>query len=251
MKPALSFQNKRVPQHWDEFPIGEYMLAEINNRLEPWWEQVFGYHLIKLGNLSTYIDTSGCSIKHQVNISEDTERAGIIADIDELPFVEHAVDAALLAHSLEFYPDPHHLLREAHRVLMPGGYLFITGFNPFSFCGLSRFFHFNSDKPPWSGRFFTTARVKDWLNLLGFEVLMEERFIFSSLSNRSDSVPFKAWRQYCEAHFPSFGSVYCIVAKKRVLPLTPMRPKWRSRPGFRPAVKGATFTGNRKSGHPS
>ena len=128
-----------------------------------------------------------------------------------------------------------------HRVLIPGGYLVLSGFNPLSFCGLAKALPFAKQKLPWSGRFFTPARVKDWLNLLGFEVVFEERAIYSSLARGSRLSRFTSWQSFCRHYLKPTGSVYVIVARKRVAPLTPIKPKWHARPQFNPAVRGVGF----------
>ena len=97
------------------------MAKAIEQQLSQWWPKIFGYHLLKIGSLSSALDTSACNIKHQIKLNEQQEQASVVADPDALPFLELSIDAVLLAHCLEFYPDPHHIVREAHRVLKPGG----------------------------------------------------------------------------------------------------------------------------------
>ena len=238
MKPALSFQEGPKPYSWQQFHHGDYLRAEIERKLVPWLPRMFGYHMLKLGNLSGEIATSESPIKHQVCVAEQGLFTGVIADVDELPFYEHSVDACILSHCLEYHSDPHHILREAHRTLIPGGYIVITGFNPFSLCGLAQLLPFSRQKLPWTGRFFTPSRVKDWLNLLGFEIISDERFIHSSLARGNRLSRFAAWRSFGQQYLKPMGSVYMLVARKRVAPLTPIKPKWHARPQFSP-VKGA------------
>ncbi|MBQ4814510.1 SAM-dependent methyltransferase [Pseudoalteromonas luteoviolacea] len=245
MKPALSFQQGPIPQTWGDFPHGEYVRVGIERRMSRWLPRMFGYHMLKLGCLSGQLDTSESPIDHQVCISPSAPHAGVIAEIDELPFYEHSVDACILSHCLEYHSDPHHILREAHRTLIPGGYIVITGFNPFSLCGLAHMLPFSGEKLPWSGRFFTPSRVKDWLNLLGFEIVTDERFIHASLARGSRLSRFAPWRRFCRHYLKPMGSVYMLVARKRVAPLTPIKPKWHARPKWTPAVKGARLKHSR------
>ena len=194
--------------------------------------------MLKLGNLSGELATSESPIKHQVCVAEQGLFTGVIADVDELPFYEHSVDACILSHCLEYHSDPHHILREAHRTLIPGGYIVITGFNPFSLCGLAQLLPFSRQKLPWTGRFFTPSRVKDWLNLLGFEIISDERFIHSSLARGNRLSRFAAWRSFGQQYLKPMGSVYMLVVGKRVAPLTPIKPKWHARPQFSPVKAG-------------
>ena len=167
MKPALRYQHQEPPHDWSEIPQGPIIKQHINTALKAWWPKLFGYHMLKIGNLSCELDTAECAIKHQIGVGEHSHLAGVVADIDELPFGQHTVDVAILSHCLEFYPDPHHLIREADRVLIPDGYMIITGYNPYSFCGLAKPLHVRSERFPWSGRFFTPAPYQRLVALVG------------------------------------------------------------------------------------
>lgn len=241
MKPALAFRQPDYPTSWHSLPNGELILKNIDQVLLPWWPKFFGYHLLKLGALSGELDSSSSPIKSQLTMksqlnSDNTLNKGcIIAEIDDLPLLEHSVDVCVLAHALEFSVDPHHVVREANRVLIPNGYLVITGFNPFSLVGLNQFIPYRRKQTPWNERLFSPMRVKDWLHLMGFEIQLEQRFLHSTLSGQyNKSIVGTQWQKLAAALFPSLGSVYVIVAKKRVLPLTPIKAKWQLRPSFKP-----------------
>lgn len=236
MRPALSYAQPHLPVSWQDFPAGEQIKTAIEQHLEPWWPRVFGFHLLKLGNLSGEIQSHACPIGHQVHLAVEHPAVGIVAEPDELPIAVNSIDACLLSHVLEYSQDPHHILRECHRVLLPSGYLIISGFNPFSLTGLSQLMPWHSKQLPWSGRFFSPARVCDWLQLLGFEVVNEQRFLLSRLQH-AEPQPGRV-QQWLEPKLGGIGSVYVLIARKRVLPLTPIKIKWRPRPQFAPTVKG-------------
>ncbi|MEW6999190.1 class I SAM-dependent methyltransferase [Colwelliaceae bacterium BS250] len=248
MKPALAFNEPQQPTQWTDMPNGQLIADSIEQQLKPWWARMFGYHLLKLGSLSAYINSHDSVIPHQVNVSTQRENAGVIAEIDDLPFIEHSVDACLLTHCLEFSVDPHHILREADRVIIPNGYMIISGFNPLSLAGLNQLIPFRRQELPWRGRFFTPMRVKDWLHLLGYEIMDDRRFLHSSLSsaNSAQGWFYYHWQRFADRYLNNFGSVYIIVAKKRVHPLTPIRPKWQIRPKFSP-VNVTNMGGSRRS----
>ncbi|GAA6206506.1 MULTISPECIES: class I SAM-dependent methyltransferase [Thalassotalea] len=251
MKPALAFRQPHSPASWSELPNGDLILAEINQLLAPWWPKFFGYHLLKLGALSSFVDSQTCPIKHHVALLEhqktvNDNNVAVFAEIDDLPFLEHSVDVCLLSHALEFSLDPHHVIREANRALIPNGYLVISGYNPFSLAGLNSFIPFRRQHSPWSERFFSAMRVKDWLHLMGYEILMDEKCLHSTLANNiSQGFISRHWRKFAQRFFPNFGSVYVIVAKKRVLPLTPIKPKWKLRTQLNP-VNVSTLNSSRQ-----
>lgn len=239
MKPALAFRQPHYPISWQELPNGSTVLSAIETTLKPWWEKFFGYHLLKIGALSHEVCTKSSPIKNQVSCCVTRrvggELANIVAELDDLPFLEHSVDVCLLSHALEFSLDPHHVIREANRVLIPNGYLVITGYNPLSLAGVNRVIPHRRKKEPWNEHFFSPMRVKDWLHLMGFEILSDERCIHSNLVGKmSEHFMAKCWRKLASNYFTSFGSVYVIIAKKRVLPLTPIKPKWQIRTNFSP-----------------
>jgi len=233
MKPALAFSQPTPPNDWQSFVNGELIKSTVEQQLAPWWPKFFGYHLAKIGCLSEQINTNNCAIKHQFSIVHQLNKGNIVAELDDLPLLEHSVDVCLLSHVLEFSLDPHHVIREANRVLIPNGYLVITGFNPFSLAGLNKLIPFRRKQMPWQGRFFAPMRIKDWLHLMGFEVLADKRCLHSSLASNSNThFISRYWQNFADKYLPSFGSVYIIIAKKRVLPLTPIKPKWRLQPSF-------------------
>lgn len=241
MKPALAFRQPHYPTSWRALPNGKVIKKAIELELAPWWPKFFGYHLVKVGALSSEIEILDCTIKNQVNISSKNDLVSVIGDIDDLPLQEHSVDVCLLSHTLEFSLDPHHVVREANRVLIPNGYLVLTGFNPLSLVGLNRLLPYRRSKTPWNEHFFSPMRIKDWLHLMGFEILADQRCLHSSLTGKVSTESLQQqWHLFAKNYLPSLGSVYVIVAKKRVLPLTPIKPKWQIRPAFQP-VKVTTM----------
>ena len=235
MKPALAFRQPHYPNSWQALPNGKVIKEAIEHELSFWWPKFFGYHLLKLGALSNEIEIPDCTINHRVSIGAKDTCANVIGDIDDLPMQEHSVDVCLLSHALEFSLDPHHVIREANRVLIPNGYLVITGFNPLSLVGFNRLLPYRKHKTPWNERFFSPMRIKDWLHLMGFEILADQRCLHSSLVGKVSSESLQStWNVFAKSYLPALGSVYVIVAKKRVLPLTPIKPKWQLRTEFQP-----------------
>lgn len=238
MKPALSEKQTTLPSDWGQFAQGKELAEAITRQLDPWWQQIFGYYLLKAGDLSCQLDTSQCKTSHQILLGLNAEKLDIKAETDALPVQENSVDAVLLAQTLEYSHDPHHVVREAHRVLVSDGYLLLTGFNPYSSLGMLSVMPWLKQRYPWSGRFFPASRVKDWLHLIGFEVMAEQRFFCSNMLAKE----FRRglFSQWSERYLNYFGACYLLVARKRELPLTPIRPRWRLKAEFNPIVKGVS-----------
>ncbi|MCI1898815.1 MAG: class I SAM-dependent methyltransferase [Enterobacter sp.] len=232
MKPARIPQIVSAPEHWAELPKGEYFRAALEQQLKPWFAKMYGFHLLKIGNLSAEINTESCAISHQVNVSLGGQPIQVKADPLHLPFAEKSVDACLLANTLPWCSDPHRLLREADRVLIDDGWLILSGFNPMSLMGLRKLVPVIRRKPPYNSRMFTFTRQLDWLSLLNFEVMYHSGFQVIPWTQQGGKM--------LTTHFPALGCMQLIVARKRTIPLTlnPMKQSKAKSP-IRQAV-GAT-----------
>lgn len=245
MKPARIPENFTSPHHWGQLPWGEYYRAGLEKQLQPWLAKMFGFHLLKIGNLSAEIDTSGCAISHQVNVAQQGALLQVNADPLHLSFASKSVDACLLAHTLPWCQDPHGLLREADRVLIDDGWLIISSFNPVSVLGMGKAIPFLRKRSPYNSRMFTPMRQFDWLSLLNFEVMHQRGF---------QVLPWhKQGGKMLSTHLPALGCMHVIVARKRTLPLTlnPMKNR-KAKAQIRSAV-GATrqYRTAAKPSHPA
>lgn len=119
------------------FALGELYRKALERQLNPWFTKMYGFHLLKIGNLSAEINCEACAVSHQVNVSAQgmpVQAGGPTSS----SFADKSVDVCLLAHTLPWCTDPHRLLREADRVLIDDGWLVISGFNPISLMGLRK-----------------------------------------------------------------------------------------------------------------
>ncbi|MGS2721272.1 class I SAM-dependent methyltransferase [Paraglaciecola aestuariivivens] len=233
MKTALIKTQPAKPENWQSLPLGHELKRLLESSLAETSRKIFGYHLVRLGYLSSQINLPECPIKHQVNVTAKVQNfTNMQAMASSLPISENSVDAFLLANELDFSQDPHQVLREVDRTIMPNGYLIISGFNPFSLCGLFKYLPFNQASLLHQARFFSCARIKDWLQLLGFEITEVQHLLFNELFlQRKLSRPTK-WNTWCQRNLAGFSSIYVIVARKREIPLSVIKPKWQTKTKF-------------------
>ncbi|MDU6926196.1 class I SAM-dependent methyltransferase [Franconibacter helveticus] len=232
MKPARTPAAFTAPTHWSQLPWGDFYRAALEQQLTPWLGKLYGFHLLKIGNLSAEVSTEACAISHQVNIALQGETLQVKADPLHLPFAEKSVDACLLAHTLPWCPDPHRLLREVDRVLIDDGWLILSSFSPLSLLGIGKIVPFLRRRAPYNSRMFTLMRQLDWLTLLNFEVMHHGNF---------QVLPWhRQGGRLLSTHLPALGCMQLIVARKRTIPLTinPLKAR-KARTQLRPAV-GAT-----------
>lgn len=220
-------------RQWFDTPPGSVLLKQESSALESVLSHVFGHYLVQVGFPGLDRGAVNCSsVKYHVMVTPGTpdgSPAGWIrAAPSKLPIATDSIDVLLLQHTLDFSSDPHQVLRESDRVLIPEGRLIIAGFNPWSLWGGWRFFRRRSRRVPWCGNFLSPGRLHDWLSLLGFEVESTMPLMFrpplgqNLLLNRLSLIEKVGSRWW-----PIMSGVYLLVAVKRVSTLTPMRPAWQ------------------------
>lgn len=146
---------------------------------------------------------------------------------DALPFDAASLDLVVMPHTLELAADPHRTLREVDRVLVPDGRVLVVGFNPRSLWGLrqrlghaARAVGIGRRRElylPRAGEFIAPRRLRDWLSLLSFEVEAGRYGCYIPPVRSASGVQRCAWMEQAgERWWPVFGSLYYIMAVKRV-----------------------------------
>ncbi len=212
--------------------MGSYLLEIEREHLGRVLPDMFGYHLVQVGRCGARDLAESSRIHHRLLLCQQKDRppcpGSIVAEADNLPLASDSIDVIILPHVLEFAANPHRVLREAERILIGEGHLVLLAFNPWSPWGLWRLALGWRHQAPWHGHFYGMARIRDWLSLLDFDLISVVRFAFAPPVQRAVS-NFR-WLEYLgRVLWPKLGGAMLIVARKRVLPLTPMRLRWQSR----------------------
>ncbi|AXR07040.1 methyltransferase domain-containing protein [Salinimonas sediminis] len=240
-----SAQRKKVPRYptdWSAFPGGDAIRLAVESVSDELSQRIFGYHMVKLGSLSSQISLSRCAVSHHISQTPTLSPfCSVVAQAKELPYVENSIDGFLLANELDFAQDPHQILREVDRCITQSGYVIISGFNPYSLTGLGKYLPIKRGNMLHDARCFSAPRVKDWLGLLGFEIIEQRNVLFSMLFfNQRRPLPSQ-WHNRLSRYLPWCSSVYVILARKRVWPMTTIRPKWKLKPQFSPVGASMRF----------
>ncbi len=233
---------------WFESPLGRALLAEEQEAIADGLQCVFGYHLLQLGVSGRLDLTTESRISHRFILhsqlehkeNTDKQRLGALVDFNHLPLASESIDAVLLHHGLDFSQSPHHLLREAARVIIPKGHLIVVGFNPWSlwglFASLARIFH---SQPRWRFQYLRLGRLMDWLALLDMEPIAIYKGFFRPPLAQEGAIKHLHWfeRWGKRLHLP-WGGFYMVVARKDHIPLIPIKPGWQQ---YRP-LRGLAVT---------
>lgn len=240
-------------QDWFLTAPGQYVLEWERRQVDAAVADMFGYHALQLG-VPLLNGLRDNRMPHRWLAAEapgadglkDAAEVSFYTHFSALPFPAQSLDLVLLPHALELSDDPHATLREVERTLVPEGKVVICGFNPMSLWGLRqtrghiyRRLGLNSLYLPSAGEFIGIRRLRDWLNLLGFEVEVVQFGCYRP-AVRSDQ-----WLQRCEwmdrlgaRWWPVLGSAYFLVAVKRVHGVRLLGVAWKTAPGAarKPAI---------------
>ena len=223
--------------------MGRYVAGWEQSRLDELTADIFGFNALQIGLpqiealnasrmphlwVSNTLGTEG--LQGSGEPTPEWSKISLRHDVAELPFASQSLDLVILPHVLEFAVEPHQVLREVERVLIPEGQLIVCGFNPASLWGVRQAAgrltgaHFL----PLDGNFISLPRLKDWLKLLNMEV---DRGHFGCYAPPCRTMKWLDRYNFMELAgnrwWPYFGAVYMVQAIKRVKGMRLIGPPWK------------------------
>jgi SAM-dependent methyltransferase len=191
-------------------------------------DRVFGEQLLQIGfwgHADSFLRYARTQRRALIDWRPEN-RPAIVSDLEQLAVGSDTVDAVLLPHTLELAESPHAVLREVDRVLRADGHLLVLSFDPLGPWGLRHLLRAGG-YPPGHRRLIREGRLRDWLELLSFDVSPPVRYCHTlpfERVRRLGTLPREEWAQ---RWMPFLGGGYLLAAHKRVRLLTPLRPVWR------------------------
>jgi SAM-dependent methyltransferase len=209
---------------WFRHPLGRQITEQLQVELKPILSELkFGYHFLQCGGLAQYLSLS--AIPHRIKLdylSVSTDKTSIYGEFERLPFKPDSIDVISLPHSLEVAADPHQVLREVWQCLIPGGHVVIIGFNPWSLWGVWRLFVKKRHIFPVQQQWISLLHLRQCLWDLNYEITATQHCLF----NTPWTKPGSCWQALLKKCWPSLGGIMIVVAKKKVITLTPLKPAW-------------------------
>lgn len=233
---------------WYQRPLGRLLAEAELSALETELLTLFGYHLLVLDPPWERCHLSASRIPHHVIQSVEPltqEQAGLGGHTEDWPIMSDTIDAIVLPHTLELTSDPHQVLREADRSLIPDGHLVIIGFNPRSLWGIRRVLTRKRRQMPWDTRFLSVSRIRDWLSLLGFDTL-HCHYLFQRPPLQNVRHLEKLWLSGSAGGYgyKYLSAAYILVARKRTVIMTPLKEGYLKRRRLFPVGIPSSSQGN-------
>lgn len=207
-------------EEWFQKPPGTLLLAMEKQQLQHMLEHQFGDMLVQLGGPCDGLFTHSSPIVHRVNIGEQVCSSHgvpyVRANYDELPLRQNSTDVIICMHVLEFMEQPEQLLEQIYHALVPNGQLIVISFNPKSWWRMNM-----------QGKFYFQSTMKSMLKNIGYSIIARKSVCFRPpIKNET------LWRRLLfmepigQFLLPSFGGVYFISARKKVVGVDPLPAKW-------------------------
>ena len=239
---------------WFDTYLGQYLLEREQDHFDQAVVDVFGYNAMQIGFPQyPFLRANRMPLQFCAAIEEG---AALRAAPEFLPVETNSIDLVLLPHVLEFSANPHQILREVQRVLMPEGHVIVCGFNPRSLWGVrgvlglveDRFLRSVEGQFPWRGNFISLPRLKDWLTLLDFEITKDRLCCYAPpFSQEKWLKRFSFMEAAGDRWWPFSGGIYFLTAVKRVHGMRVIKPEWKevraARRGMAPVAQ--KLSGNR------
>ncbi len=228
--------------HWLETGTGAALLCEESRQVAAVFESIFGDQFLQIGawGAPDLFRSHARTQRYAVVAADRGPGVDFVSLPEDLAVASDSIDAVFLPHLLETTDDPHAVLREVDRVLRPDGHVVIAGFNSWGWWGLRH--HLSRGRFPAGGqRMVSEYRVRDWLNLLDYNVQpgrfhcmaapvyrlqrpAEEIVAAEESKDRDRTTPAANYRGW-----NPLASCYLLVARREVFTVTRIRPAYRRR----------------------
>lgn len=223
---------------WFDTIYGSELFCTEQKQVSQYFTKIFGLKILQIGCPQiNYLDPN-CKIHHKILLSNSlsqtkadaTDNRSILYCRDNyIPLATDSIDAVVLAHDLEFSENPHAVLREVDRVLLPDGHLIILGFNPWSLWGIRCALTNGKEAEfPWNGSWLSCHRICDWLNLLDYEVTDKDFHFFKPCIDNEKLLNSMRFFEQIGKIIPLGAAAFSINAKKKQAVLTPLKAKWQN-----------------------
>lgn len=233
-------------------PLGAFVRQVMRAKLLDMWPRVSGDRMLGIGYATPFLRpflgqaerVIALMPARQGVVNWPWEGPSVTALVDEteLPLPDSSIDRLVLVHALEMTDDPDSLLREAWRVLAPGGRLIVVVPNRTGLWARIETTPFGHGRPYTQGQLDAALKDAlfspiDWRGAL--YMFPSSKPTWLRLARPIERFGIRTW--------PTFAGVLVVEATKQLYQGIPQRygNRMRLAPVFRPALAGRLAAGPR------
>jgi hypothetical protein len=218
---------------WFHTPLGALLERQEAALLQPALEQAVGLHALQVGAWGArgeWLSYSRAQRRTLLAAPGTYRGPHVAAELDQWPVQSDMVDTVFLPHTLDFAADPDALVREAVRVLVGEGQLFVLGFAPWGSWRLAARLC-REPAPLAVAQPIGVRRLRDWLRVLGCETLGVQHCLGGVPAARLIGGRCEALLERVGPRIYPWGcGAYLLHARKHVPSMTAIRLRWQRRP---------------------
>ncbi|WP_306142223.1 class I SAM-dependent methyltransferase [Roseibium sp. MMSF_3412] len=209
-----------------DLPLGRLLRSLIGAPIRDMWPELDGQRLLGLGYagpfMRPYLDSAERAIaampapQGAVPWPRERDSACTLVEDASLPFPDISFDRIMLVHALDHCSEPEAVLKEAWRLLSPGGRLIAVVPNRRGLWAQSELSPFGYGRP------YSSGQLKDLLKSCEFNVVDDKEALFMPPSKaRTILRAARTWEGIGRRIWPVFGGVLVVEAEKVVFQSLP------------------------------
>lgn len=227
--------------------LGSAILEEEKLRILSEIEHSYSKHAVLIGTPAQINLLKATGGHHQSLITTQIGACSSVnvieSSLTDIPILTGSVDVVVMPHTLDFIDTPRQLLSEACRIIKPEGLMVVFCFNPYSSWGAHKLVKHKNGYFPAGAEFLPATVIKNWLELADFVIEKHvSMFYRPPVESKALFDRLRIVERIGGLCLPRHGAVSMLVARAKVVPLTPIRMKWKQRLG---GIRiSSTVTGN-------
>ncbi len=204
-----------------DLPMGRLLRVLIGGRIRTLWPSLKGETLLGIGYagpfMRPYLGSADRCIaampapQGAVGWPREADNAATLVEDGRLPFSDAFFDRAMVVHALDHAADPAEILREAWRVLAPGGRLIAIVPNRRGLWSQSELSPFGYGRP------YSGSQLRSLLRSCQFDVVAQEEALFLPPTRAKFILrSARTWEGIGRRLWPAFGGLIIVEAEKKV-----------------------------------